>query len=142
MYCKKTYIYWGKKNIFLLQKNIFLFLKKHVLLWKNIFLFQKTYFYFKKHIFITKKHIFISKNLIENMKGKHDASIRRYIRVAKKEADELKSQPKVEIESPVNPTQKVDRTLGELEHEIDVFIEAGCKSDFLLTKYALRLAII
>ena len=72
---------------------------------------------------------------IVNIKENHDARIRRYIRVAKLEADELKSQPKVEIETPVNPTQKVDRTLGELEHEIDVFTGNDCKSDFSLAKY-------
>ena len=72
---------------------------------------------------------------IVNIKENHDARIRRYIRVAKLEADELKSQPKIEIETPITLTHQVDRSLGELEHEVDIFVKNGCKTDFSLTKY-------
>ena len=51
---------------------------------------------------------------IENMKGKHDASIKRYIRVSNAEVSESKPKPKIEDEIPINPTQRVDGTLGEL----------------------------
>ena len=72
---------------------------------------------------------------IENMKGKHDASIKRYIRVSNAEVSESKPKPKIEDEIPINPTQRVDGTLGELEYEIDVFTQNDCKTQFSLAKY-------
>ena len=72
---------------------------------------------------------------IENMKGKHDADIRRYIRVAFKEVSESKPKPKIEEEILITPIQRVDGILGDLEHEIDVFTQNGCKTQFVLDKY-------
>ena len=72
---------------------------------------------------------------IENMKGKHDAGIRRYIRVAESDASESKPKPKIENIIPVAVVVNGNGILGDLEHEIDVFVEQGCKTQFVLDKY-------
>ena len=72
---------------------------------------------------------------IENIKGKHDAGIRRYIRVAESDASESKPKPKTENIIPVAVVVNGNGILGDLEHEIDVFTQNDCKTQFVFTKY-------
>ena len=44
-------------------------------------------------------------------------------------------KPAVKPTNPVNNYKRVDGVLGELEHDVDNFIENDCRSDFKLSRY-------
>ena len=74
----------------------------------------------------------------ENAKEQHNGRIKRYIRVAKEEAAEVKpiETPKVEPTISLD-TIRTDSILGKLEHEVDQFVFNDCKPKFDFSKWLL-----
>ena len=70
-----------------------------------------------------------------NVKQNHNKRMRELMREALEEEKPKVIKPAVKPTNPVNNYKRVDGVLGELEHDVDNFIENDCRSDFKLSRY-------
>lgn len=71
----------------------------------------------------------------DNVKIKHDQRLHGFISEAKEIEKPKEVKTPVKTIAPPSSYKRVDGIIGEIEHDVDNFIENDCKSDFKLSRF-------